>query len=144
MYSVLQCIETWRVLFQNSLTIVDVPFSAIVLAVPCWKIMLLLMMCFSVDIFYIGVEESIWSCRPWTDKCLIFCFVSLVLSLFLFYNICCKEPCQSRNRTGNLLSFFWKKMSPDHIHDPMRFGIGLRITLDKTYSNSYEHMLLDI
>ena len=32
-------------------------------------------------------------------------------------------------------------MSPDHIHDPMRFGIGLRITLDKSNSNSYEHGL---
>jgi hypothetical protein len=86
MYSVLQCIETWRVIvFRIHFTTVDVPFSAIVLAVPCWKIMLLLMMCFSHDIFYIGVEESIWSCRPWTDNCLIFCFVSLVLSWFLFY-----------------------------------------------------------
>ena len=32
-------------------------------------------------------------------------------------------------------------MSPGHINDPISFRIGLRITLDKSYSNSYEHEL---
>jgi hypothetical protein len=32
-------------------------------------------------------------------------------------------------------------MSPGHKHDPIYFGIGHRITLDKSYSNSYEHVL---
>ena len=28
-----------------------------------------------------------------------------------------------------------------HIHDPIRFGTGLRLVLDKSYYNSYKHML---
>jgi len=32
-------------------------------------------------------------------------------------------------------------MSPGHVHDLIYFRIGLRIALDKSYSNSYEHML---
>jgi hypothetical protein len=35
---------------------------------------------------------------------------------------------------------FWLR-SPDHVHDTIRFRIGLRITLDKSYYNSYEHEL---
>ena len=32
-------------------------------------------------------------------------------------------------------------MSSGHTHDPIRFGIGFRIMLDKNYSNSYKHEL---
>jgi hypothetical protein len=32
-------------------------------------------------------------------------------------------------------------MNLDHIYDPIRFRIGLCITLDKSYSNLHEHDL---
>jgi hypothetical protein len=35
-------------------------------------------------------------------------------------------------------------MSLGHIHGPICFGIGLHITLDKSYSNLYEHEIIYI